>query len=63
MAPNNGAVLEPAQTFIDGEVLVVSCNAGFRSQGPTKYVCVERDASSADWQPVAGSTSCGKVTK
>ena len=66
MAPNNGSVLERAQTFIDGEVQVVSCNAGFRAQGPTEYECVERgdrggNASSADWQPAAGSTSCGKV--
>ena len=63
MAPSNGVVSEQGQTFIDGDVQVVSCNAGFREQGPTEYACVERDASSADWQPVAGNTSCGKVTK
>ena len=61
IAPSYGAVLNPVSTFIPHEVQTIKCDAGFRAQGVTEFTCADINATTAEWQPVPGSTVCGKV--
>ena len=60
-APPNGAISDPALSFIGGDIQTITCNTGFRANSTTTITCANLNANSAEWQPAPGLTTCGKV--
>ena len=58
--PPNGAISDPALSFIGGDIQTITCNTGFRANGATTITCMNLNATSAEWQPAPGLTTCGK---
>ena len=56
--PANGKVAKKKESFTDGEMQVIICDAGFTPVGPTSATCTA--GNPAAWVPDLISTVCGK---